>query len=480
MLLLCSKKGDCLVDWFKQYLEYLIFCKYSKHIKIAFVLIIVFLLLFLLLDKGVFASTTSSNGYGMWTFNDGSNNISIDMSQLDLLAYTFIYNTAYNPHTFIIVTSSFPCRYVKTSAGQIWIDFNSGYYPTEPYKMIRYERNSAGLITKTSEYTDPSKKNINSTPYKVFASNYDILEWQDPSKVYFEANFTPVSPYLANTLEELRNFNMQYLNVMTREVSSPHLILTNVTTGTQLFNIDLTSDTYEQYYQRLDLENPFSELGYIIPVSSLPEFELAYTNSYKFTITYDYAGYSSAIDFDFQSLITKKLGNGVDNSGKPTPTPPISPSPTSSGVSKDDLNELGNQITGSIEESTDKILDDTVDENNMNIDTSAVDSVDDTNVFDLLYKMSDIFTKAFTYDNNEVSTIDIPIRDNSSITLSSDLISKYLPASSLISTLLGGLWLFIFGKYLWSNAFNIIESVKSGDVLDGQISVDEVISDKLL
>lgn len=117
----------------------------------------------------------------------------------------------------------------------------------------------------------------------------------------------------------------------------------------------------------------------------------------------------------------------------------------------------------------------------MNIDTSPFSNVDDTNVFDLFYKLADIITKSIN-PTEDVYTIKIPVstKYGGELVLSSDLISKYLPASSFISTIIGGLWVYLFGRYLWKNAFNILSSVKDGSILDGNLGVDEVISDKLL
>lgn len=151
------------------------------------------------------------------------------------------------------------------------------------------------------------------------------------------------------------------------------------------------------------------------------------------------------------------------------------------GITGEDLDRLGSQITGSIEESTDRILSDDLDESSMDIDTSVVDSVDTSNVFDLFYKLADVITNAIN-PTEDVYTITLPVSSvyGGEIILSSDMVSKYLPASSVISTLIGGFWVFLFGRYLWHNAFNILQATKTGDILNGNLGIDEVISDKLL
>lgn len=291
-------------------------------------------------------------------------------------------------------------------------------------------------------------------------------------------------PYLANTSAQLAELSST-VNIVTNGVISPQLTLVDRSNNVDLFTISLSDSQYEQYYRRLDLNDPFSDLAYMLPISALPSFTYNRGRNYDWKLTY-YIG--STGPYVIHHYITSAFSSDGPVGGGVSPYPDSGSGgggsgggESSGGITSDDLDNLGNTITGSIEESTDRLLSDDLDESSMDIDTSVFDSVDSSNVFDLLYKLADLFSKAFA-PTEDVYTIKIPISSSrgGELVLSSDIISSNLPASSFIVAIIGALWTYLFGRYLWTNAFNIIESIKDGSILDGNLGTNEVITDKLL
>lgn len=272
------------------------------------------------------------------------------------------------------------------------------------------------------------------------------------------------TPYIANTYAELSALSSSTLNVVPNGSMRTQLTLVNETLNTEIFTINLSDDIYTQYYERLDTSDPFSDLAYKIPFSALPTFTYTSGQDFDWKITYFVTELTGPYVIHFRILSSYSGSNPVGGGTSPG----SGGAGSSGGATSDDMDKLGDRIEGAIESSTDRILSDDLDESSMDIDTSFTDEVDNSSIVDLLTKMVDVLSKAFT-PTDEVYTITIPVSTSrgGELVLTSDVISSHLPENSVIRTLIVGFWAFIFGKFLWRNASIIIEDVKTGRILNG-------------
>lgn len=139
-------------------------------------------------------------------------------------------------------------------------------------------------------------------------------------------------------------------------------------------------------------------------------------------------------------------------------------------------------VSDSINQSTDRILSDDVDESDVNIDSSSVDSVDSSNVTNFLSSIVNTFTDFVTsYDDSANYDISIPfgfVDDN--LELTSEQINDFYHQHSALSVIITGFWTFLFGKYVWSYSYKFIMYLKNGDFLNGKDMKGEAITSELL
>lgn len=131
--------------------------------------------------------------------------------------------------------------------------------------------------------------------------------------------------------------------------------------------------------------------------------------------------------------------------------------------------EEGNAIA---QETQDFVTDDSLDSNEMNIDTSNAQIQDNTGINDFYSTfLGSIQTKLTNYDETEVTTITIPLpHDCPDIVLRSDLLSRYIRYSYL-NTLISVFWTFLFGGYIISYVLRMIKWLTTGRVFsDGGVS----------
>lgn len=107
------------------------------------------------------------------------------------------------------------------------------------------------------------------------------------------------------------------------------------------------------------------------------------------------------------------------------------------------------------------------DEEQATIDDSLSSSVDDSTYTNFITDLIDSINTAVTGDWSKVEQIEIPFGIvNSSITYKSDMISSYLPNSFIL--VINTFWMFLFGIYIYKFALNLVNWLKSGDILEGR------------
>lgn len=290
-------------------------------------------------------------------------------------------------------------------------------------------------------------------------------------------------PFIANTTQQLSELTVGELAIGDNGVPPSRLVvaLYDDTIDDNIFSISLQD--YSQYISRLDLEDPFSELGYVIPWKDLPPFEFTYQHQY--TIYVYFASGVDAVTKTFTFVHETIASVDIPTSWTP-PTPTGTPSPSATPTPPDYSQELGDinnslgQVNDSINDSTNRILDDTVDDGTVNIDDSKFKL--DYRFDEILFQISDIITNAFTYDDSVV-TIVFPYRGGQ-IEFTSDYLEKafntFGALGSQLKLMINMFWIFLFGMYFIRFGTRVYISFNNGDFSLKSISGSEVISDTLL
>lgn len=158
-------------------------------------------------------------------------------------------------------------------------------------------------------------------------------------------------PYVANTDAQLERLTVGELALNTFDVPASILTVSlyNDTINESLWSIPLMD--YQEYYSRLDLEDPFSERGYVIPWQDLPEFDFIEGNQYTI-----YINYATNVQPSTRTFVASKTIHNIDiplthAPEEPTPTPTPDPNAGLIESNKETQNIL-NEQTNAIKEQT--------------------------------------------------------------------------------------------------------------------------------
>lgn len=127
----------------------------------------------------------------------------------------------------------------------------------------------------------------------------------------------------------------------------------------------------------------------------------------------------------------------------------------------------------------DSLTNTTYNEDLINVDTSAVDSVPETQVNGVFTQLLGTLQTEFNKYGGEKVIVQIPIPFTSSrLELPSDLVSSHLPDTFV--SLIHAFWYYVFGLYLFRFVNNLIKKIHSGEILDGYSNDNEVITANML
>lgn len=136
---------------------------------------------------------------------------------------------------------------------------------------------------------------------------------------------------------------------------------------------------------------------------------------------------------------------------------------------------INNQTT-KIEEQTDAMTSTDYTESDVDIDTSAVDSLSDTDYKGLFTTIFNSFNNAISSDRVEFIRVPIP-HSPDNILVPSNVVSRYIPSALL--TLIEGFWFYLFGFYAFKFINNLLVKIKDGSILDGYQSTEVISSDMM-
>lgn len=133
------------------------------------------------------------------------------------------------------------------------------------------------------------------------------------------------------------------------------------------------------------------------------------------------------------------------------------------------------KIVTAIEGVEDSITSTDFDENEVDINTSTVDSVDDSTYNGLFTTIFNNFNNSISRDSVEIVSIPIP-NTNDTIDIPSNIVSSHLGSLVL---LINAFWFYLFGLYAFKFINNLIVHIKDGSILEGY-SGNEVISSSMM
>lgn len=115
------------------------------------------------------------------------------------------------------------------------------------------------------------------------------------------------------------------------------------------------------------------------------------------------------------------------------------------------------------------------DENEVNVDTSATDDVDNSEYIGLFTTIFTSFNNAISNTSVEYLRIPLPNSRGQELIIPSNLVSRYL--SGTLQALISAFWYFVFGFYAFKFVNNLIVKIKDGSILDGYHSSEVITSD---
>lgn len=201
--------------------------------------------------------------------------------------------------------------------------------------------------------------------------------------------------------------------------------------------------------------------AYIVPTSSIP-IKFVYKRtapneiSYRFDRTISSSLIIPTVLFNYKDDVLADFYN-LSQGNKDSSTSFIT----------DSLNENANKIDSTIKDSTDKILDNTVNNDSMTVNTTDYDvSSEEQEIDSFLTDLLNNIKNVFLSISSSVKTIDIglPYVDKK-IVLRSDIISKHINGTFLF-TLIHTFWYFVFGKHIIMFCKRMLDWLSTGEIAE--------------
>ena len=306
-------------------------------------------------------------------------------------------------------------------------------------------------------------------------SDYDVKYREDGSVFLPDTGDpTPVekNPYFITTQEDLSNGNIEKLVISSGDM--------NVSGNNEFYLQSYyypegvsEEESYDSLFPRKEIllngtmspyfvgANQDGEYLYEIPRADLG-IDLTEGNKYAFVLaTRDTGGYYTRLE---RLAFTVGTVNPDD-------------------VTNDKLDQQTdaiNEQTNTIKDTSDKIFSDEYDEDKIQIDSGLSDGVDGSNYTNFITDIINAIKDAVTgnWETVEEVTLPIPFTEES-ITLQSNLVSKYVP--NALKIIINVFWMYLFGMYIFKFALAMVSSLKSGEILEGKLNLnDEVITSSML
>lgn len=344
-------------------------------------------------------------------------------------------------------------------------DFDGCYY------LVLYEGGgvyqslrSISSLQQSSAYGNMSQRLFYFfTDLQIFTdSTYNTVfysgKYPMPAPIYYQPSFI-------STVSELTDEDNTKIRINQGSFEdSIQLKLYNHTTDSLLINDPLVM--YDDYIEREDLSNPFSDLIYSIPYSAFKSFTLTKDNSYEWRLTYfNENDILSNVSIFFTPTVTQTVNEVTNND--------INNNIEQTNSQLNQTNEKLDDINDSIQETNNQLSD--LNDNITSDDISGV-SADDLPSISINDPTEDgigsIFTNlynAFCTGNAQDIVFPLPFV-NKNITLSPTYVQDMLHNHNAdwVLTFIQAFWAYLFGRFIIKDMSRKISKIKSGNIEDLQ------------
>ncbi len=237
------------------------------------------------------------------------------------------------------------------------------------------------------------------TFYVPFASNYPYLIQASTSHYSDNINIVTAresQPYLSNSADQLSLMDTDAFAICKGNVESAGISFDVIDSSNDevVLTLNLKRD-YQDYVRRINLDDPFSSLGYVVALENCPDFTLKANTTYDFRVSYSYLS-STIYQHNFINVINGYTGGGSppssgggDEGGNTTGGSTVTP--------EDERNQ---QLQNAIGESTDKIVESNKQtQEKIEEQTNAIKENTDTNK-NIFEKIGDILSFLNPFSDN--------------------------------------------------------------------------------
>lgn len=284
---------------------------------------------------------------------------------------------------------------------------------------------------------------------------YNYKDILNTDGTVFKPSYTNefLSPVILNTDEQLSSLDFDLLDIRINDATtSPfYLYLFNVSDNNRLImTLDLYQD-YDEFIQRMDLNDPFSPLIFRIPIGSLPRFSYKQGDTYLWQLQPAFG--ENSVD---RRVLSTVNATGGGSSG--------SDSNEQINNSLNEINSGISDINNSISDTNNFIKDEDYSPDSITNGMPSNDSVNDITA-ESLDNFFNLIKNAFTSSDARDIVIYLPFVEDAFITIPVDLLSSHLP--SVILSLIHSFYWFIISVFIYKDIVNYIDKLKSGDILGG-------------
>lgn len=288
-------------------------------------------------------------------------------------------------------------------------------------------------------------------------ANFVVYANAEKTAIYYTPPpvVTYTQPFFITTISEFTDFsNLQNIEINQGSFEeSLHLRLYNSTNNFLIFDRKITD--YEDYLERLDLSNPFSELIYRIPITALPSFNINYGDQYEFRLVY----YNEEdILSNISVFFTPNTGQNVND---------ITNNDINNSIDKtnekiDETNEKINQTNEKLDDLNDNITSDDIsgvsasDLPSISVNDPTQDGIG--NIFNNLYN---------AFCEGEAQDIVFPIPyTNDGITLKPTYIQDMLNNNNAgwVLIFIQAFWAYLIGRFIIKDMSDKINKIKAGNI----------------
>ena len=293
-----------------------------------------------------------------------------------------------------------------------------------------------------------------------FLTNVNFYTDSTCTEIFFDGAGDDVPPIIntppsfITTVSDFENIDNKNIKINGGSFSDNAILrLYNHTTNSIIINNPLSD--YEDYLEREDLDNPFSDLIYNIPYSAFNSFNLLKDNEYEWRIVYTN---ENEVLSNVSLFFTPNLNESINDTTNKDINDTIK-----------DTNEKLDNIEGSISDTNEKLdnLEDTVTDSDVNVDIESelpkIEIEDPTS--EGINTIFNAFYNAFCTGESIDIVFPIPYTEKN-IRISPYYVRDMLNnnGAGWVYMFIQAYWAYIFGRFILKDIADKIHKIKSGDV----------------